>query len=195
VIRAICAFFGQEAIPRSRGILLASETGIAAALAILLGIFAHHLAVATTATGDVVVAVLAYAAIGFGFSVAGLTIVLTAPDHEFAHELAWSDPSEGAGIAKEPPKRSSYANLLFIFAWTAMAHWAVIIAGFTLLLGLGKDTPLMGNGASTLHRVGVSLAAFITIYAVELFLITVISIAQAGGAYIDRLHRTRPAEP
>jgi hypothetical protein len=192
MISALWSFLTTQAFPRTRGIVVASETALAGALAALLGIYGSRIALGATSTIDIVLALISYAAIGFGFSVAGLTIVLTAPDHDFAHELAWSDPAQGPGTASQPPRQNSYANLLFIFAWTGIAHWTVIVAGFALLVGLGKDTPLLGPGASDLHRAGVALVAFVAVYAVELFLVTVITIAQAGSAYIVRLQRKRP---
>lgn len=194
MISALIDFCRTEALPRWAALLISTEMTIAAGLAILFGLFGSGSGIAGANTGDVVFVLLAYAAIGFGFSVAGLTLVLTAPDRNFAAELAWSDPSED-GLAEKPPKSNSYGNLLFIFAWTAVAHWGVVIGSFALLFAMGHDTPLSADGSSVKHRVVVSVVVFVTVYAAELFLITVITLTQVGHAYIDRLQRSRPTEP
>jgi hypothetical protein len=192
MVSAFFDFCWREGIPRLRQIFISTEFAIAVTLAVLLGIFGEGSRIAVIGTGDIALTLLAYAAIAFGFSVAGLTLVLTAPDREFASELAWSDPGEEQGLAKEPPAKSSYSNLIFIFTWTGIAHWALVIGSLAVLLGIGVNTPLLADGSSTLHRIGVAILAFATVYAVELFLVTVITLANVGQAYIGRLHRSRP---
>jgi hypothetical protein len=197
VVTVISAFFDfcwSEAVPRLQQIFVSTEFVIAAAIATLFGIWGVGSRIGATGTGDIALTLLAYAAIAFGFSVAGLTLVLTAPDREFASELAWSDPTQDKGLAKQPPPRSSYSNLIFIFTWTAIAHWTLVIGSIVILLGIGQNTPLLENGSSALHRIGVSILAFATVYAVELFLVTVITLANVGQAYIGRLQRTRPQD-
>lgn len=192
MISALLDYCRTEVFPRWGKVVISTEAAIAAVLALLFGIFGSGTGIAVASAGDVVFVLLAYAAIGFGFSVAGLTLVLTAPDRDFAAELAWSDPSED-GLAQEAPERSSYGNLLFIFAWTALAHWAIVVGGFVLFFALGRDGTLLADGSSVTHRIAVSVVVFVTIYAVELFLVTVITLAQVGRAYITRLQRSRPA--
>lgn len=191
MIRALLDFGAREVLSRARRILVSSEVVIAFAAGVLVVIFADELPFTRTSTGDVVFVVLAYAAIAFGFSVAGLTVVLTAPDRSFASQLAWSEPST-AGLASEPPRTNSYSNLLFIFSWTAIAHWLVVIVSLGVLGALGSDTPLLGDGSSLKHSVGVGLFVGITIYAAELFLVTVITLSDVGDAYVKTLQRRRP---
>jgi hypothetical protein len=192
VLSALFDFCRSEAVPRLSQIVISTEVGIAAVLAALFAWIGAGAGVATANTGDVVLTLLAYGAIAFGFAVAGLTLVLTAPDRGFASELAWSDPGRDPGIANTPPQQSSYGNLLFIFSWTAITHWLVVVGAFSILIALGKDSHLLADGSSTRHRIGVGVLVFFTVYAVELFLITVITLTQVGDAYIGRLHRTKP---
>jgi hypothetical protein len=192
LISALLDFWRSEVFPRLRRTFISTEVAIAATLATIFAALGADAGVAAANTGDIVLILLAYAGIAFGFSVAGLTLVLTAPDRAFASELAWSDPGREAGIASAPPKQSSYANLLFIFSWTAIMHWLVVVGALALLLALGKDSRFLADASSARHRVGVGVLAFFTVYAVELFLITVITLTQVGEAYIGRLHRRRP---
>lgn len=193
MLKALLTYLWDEAFPRTRGVFVSFEFGAACVLAASFGYFGTGVGIATANTGDVVLALLAYAAIAFGFSVAGLTLVLTAPDRDFAAQLAWSDPSR-PGIAAEAPARNSYGNLLFIFSWTAIAHWVVVVGSFVLLLALGRDTALMATGSSIRHRTAASVEVFAVVYAAELFLVTVLTLAQVGQAYITRLQTVKPGE-
>lgn len=194
MISALLAFLQREALSRTRTIVVSSEVAIALAGGILGVVFADDLAIGHTATGDVVFVVRAYAAIAFGFSVAGLAVVLTAPDRVFASRLAWSDPVT-PGIADKPPKRNSYSNLLFIFSWTAIAHWLVVIVSLAVLVGLGSETALLPEGSSLKHSVTIGLLVGVTIYAVELFLVTVVTLSDVGDTYIKTLQSRRPHPP
>jgi hypothetical protein len=194
MISALFAFARREAFPRAGMIVISSEFAIALAGAVLFVIFGDELAIGRSATGDIVFAVLAYAAIGFGFAVAGLTVVLTAPDRVFASRLAWSDPSI-SGIADTPPANNSYSTLLFIFSWTALAHWLVVIVSLTVLAALGSDTALLAEGSSFRHSAAVGLLAGVTVYAVELFLVTLITLSDVGDSCIKTLQTRRPDDP
>lgn len=191
MISALLAYAGREVVPRLLPIIRSSELLVAALAGVLFAIFGDQLPIAKTTAGNVVLAVLAYAAIAFGFSVAGLTLVLTGPDPDLASVLAWSDPST-PGLAEEPPRRSSYSNLLFIFSWTAVAHWLVVVASIALLVGLGSETQLLAEGSSLTHTVAVGLVAGLTVYAVEMFLVTVITLSAVGDTQIRRLQKRRP---
>jgi hypothetical protein len=191
MISALWTYLKEDAFTNTKDVVVSFEFAVAAVLGTLFGYFGTRLGIADASTGDVVLLLLAYAAIGFGFSVSGLTLVLTAPDRDFAARLAWSDPGQ-KGLALTAPKRNSYSKLLFIFSWTAIAHWAVVAGSFALLLALGRDTPLLQSGSSDLHRAGVGLEAAATVYAVSLFLITVLTLAEVGRTYIERLQETKP---
>jgi hypothetical protein len=194
MIGALWDYLSDEVAANARDIVVSFEFVVAALLGALFGYFGTRLGIATASTGDVVLVLLAYAAIGFGFSVSGLTLVLTAPDRDFAAQLAWSDPGQDEGLAAVAPKQNSYSKLLFIFSWTAIAHWAVVAGSFVLLLALGRDTPLLARGSSLVHRIAAGLEAGATVYAVSLFLITVLTLAQVGRTYIKRLQKAKPAE-
>lgn|GEM_PF-3538220 len=194
MLLALFSFGRSDVLRRLRQILVSSEVVLALFAAVGPGIWGSRLPIGKTSTGDVVLALLSYAAIAFGFSVAGLTLVLTAPDESFAHLLAWADPSK-RGRSDNPPEQNSYSNLLFIFSWTAIAHWAVVVGGFALLVVLGNDNGLIPDGSSTRHRLVVGVVAFCTVYAIELFLITVITLSQVGSTYIARLQAKPPSPP
>jgi hypothetical protein len=81
---------------------------------------------------------IAYASIALGFCVAGLTISLTLPDRDFASHLA---------TLKCPGQSTnSYSDLLFVFSWTAIAHWGVILMLFVVILLTESGSALLPIG-------------------------------------------------
>jgi hypothetical protein len=72
-------------------ILRGSGFWLSAVAGVVVGLLAPHFA-SDTKLGDALTIVLAYAAIAFGFSVAGLTVALTLPDEDFVHDLATREP-------------------------------------------------------------------------------------------------------
>jgi hypothetical protein len=87
MFRTLGRYVRREAFPRRVEILRGGEFWIAAIAGIIVALLAPHFA-SDTKLGDALTIVLAYAAIAFGFSVAGLTVALTLPDAEFVRELA-----------------------------------------------------------------------------------------------------------
>ncbi len=187
MIVALASFVWVQVRPRASGVLIASETGVAAACGILVGLYGERIPLGAADTGDVVLTTLTYAAIAFGFSVAGLTIALSSLNEDFAKQLALTAASKRPAIGAAAPEINSYSNLLFIFTWTAIAHWAVVVASFGALAALGRDSQLLAVHSSLVHRAGVGLWAGATVYAVELFVVTVITLADVSGLYIKRL--------
>jgi hypothetical protein len=80
---------------------------------------------------------IAYASIALGFCIAGLTISLTFPDAKFTARM-----SELSG------KTSPYSDLLFVFSWTAIAHWCAVVAMFVVILLVDGAQSLLPSGHS-----------------------------------------------
>ena len=129
--------------------------------------------------GDLTTGLIAYASIALGFCVAGLTISLTLPDRDFATKLACLK-------GKDEPT-NTYSDLLFVFSWTAIAHWCALIVLFTLTLFAESTSPLLPSGHSRLRGWIVSLIACICTYCLCQFLITLITLSQVGNIYIRHL--------
>jgi hypothetical protein len=191
MFRTLWRYVSREAWPRRVEILTGGELWFSAAAGIIVGLFAPHFA-SDTKLGDALTIVLAYAAIAFGFSVAGLTVALTLPDAEFVRDLATREP-EGAKLRSLPRKPNAYSDLLFVYSWTAILHWLVIVTSFVLIIGFGFDHRLGGSGISDLTRATDGLLVFVLSYAVVQFLITVVTLSQVGHHYILKLKsRGRP---
>lgn len=124
----------------------------------LTGLLAPKLA-ADTSLGDAVAVTIAYAAIAFGFAVAGLTVALTLPDDKFVHHLATAKP-KNERLRNNPRKPNAYSDLLFVYSWTALLHWLVIVCSFAMVFGLGYDHRLGGDNVSALTRATDGLLVF-----------------------------------
>jgi hypothetical protein len=195
---AACArYFRRQVLPRWFSIVSGSELWVAAGLSALFGLGVNKTGIGQAKVGDVTTAVLAYAAVAFGFSVAGLTIALTLPDASFAEELATVRKVARRGRLSsvlerfQPRDADAYSDLLFIFSWTALAHWVAVIASFAVLIAWGFDQHLVSAGSG--HRAVASLLAFCALYAVLLFLLTLLTLSQVGQVYI-RCLRARVAQ-
>lgn len=186
MLSSLADYWLKQLRPRFATTFGSSEALLAAAAGVAVGLFGHSVGLANARVGDIVVAILTYAAVAFGFCVAALTIALTAPRPRMAIRLA-TTTREGGPIGVGDPGNDSYSNLLFIFSWTAIAHWFVIIGSVGLLVALGSDLPFVAEGSSAQHRAAVGLFAAATIYAIEMFAITVISLAGLGEVHVASL--------
>ncbi len=191
MFRTLGRYVRREAWPRSGEILRGGEFWVAVVAGAIVGLIAPHLA-SDTKLGDALTIVLAYAAIAFGFSVAGLTVALTLPDAEFVQELATMKP-KGAKLRSLKREPNAYGDLLFVYSWTAILHWLVIMAAFLLVVIFGFDHRLGGTGISFATRLADGLLVFLLVYAAVQFLITVITLSQVGHHYIEKLKKRRDA--
>lgn len=194
VVRSCLRYIKRQAIPRWFSLLAGSEFWISALLSASFGLWGRHTGLSTAKVGDVATAALAYAAVGFGFSLAGLTLALTLPDEQFARELATaSRPTARSGVEAVVRRlqhdEDAYSSLLFVFSWTALAHWLTVVASFAFLIKYGFDQPLLPRGASAAHVAAVSAWAFVAIYAVAMFLLTLVTLSQVGQTYIANLRK------
>jgi hypothetical protein len=194
MVRTAWTYLAEQVRPRWREIVTEPEWWLAVAVALVGALWGHRLALGDSKIGDVLTAVLAYAAVAFGFCLAGLTVALTLPDQRFAVSLAKLEAQTPLkGFARwrrtkgEAFTESAYGKLLFVFSWTAALHWVVIVLAFVLLAARGYDAALIPDDASWWTRGITSMLALFLIYAGMQFLVTLITLSQVGNAYIDDL--------
>jgi hypothetical protein len=192
LITGLLRYLWRQVAPRWFSVIAGSELAIAAVLGALFGLYVGNDRIGAAKVGEVVTALLAYAAVAFGFSLAGLTIALTLPDEDFAKRLATARMKEPQGTwqrwkARLKPETDAYSDLLFVFSWTAAAHWFTVVWGFGLLVAWGFDQELIPKHATIGHRIAASFLVFIAVYAIFLFLVTLFTLSQVGKVYIDRL--------
>jgi hypothetical protein len=179
VYKATWQYLKDETVPRTKDILCGWDLRIAFIVGLLCFFWGQKLPFASIKSSDFIVSVLAYAAIAVGFSLAGMTLALTLPS-KFAEKLTRT---------KRDGKPNAYSNLLFVFSWTALAHWMIIVISLGLMVCGGFSFLLLSPGASLRHRVGVSLLAIFILYGLFQFLICVITLSQLGNAYIKQIEK------
>jgi hypothetical protein len=185
MVRTIRSYISDQVWPR-RYSFLGAEFWLAAAGALALAFFASSWGLADTKVGQAITAVLAYAAVAFGFCLAGLTVALTLPSEGFSRRLASTAPPTHM-VEKSGRVPNAYSDLLFVFSWTAIAHWAVIFFGFFELVACGFGGALVEDPFCIASRVRLGVLGFLVLYAVFQFLITLITLSQVGNRYIDYL--------
>jgi len=181
MISALLQYTRDEVFTRSLRVACSTEVIVAAAVGITLGIYGPAWNLAHIKPTDVSTALLTYAAIAFGFCISGMALVLTLPNQTF---VTW--------LIREPIRRKStnaYSDLLFVFSWTAVCHWFLVLLAF-LLLSLGSDhTDLLKWSDTRSWRTFVGILFGLTIYSAIQFLLTVITLSQVGRLYINRIER------
>lgn len=138
MFQALAQYIKDEATPRWRTIVLTWESVIALSVFIFFLKFGNRLFNAHPKVSDVSTGVIAYASIALGFCIAGLTISLTFPEPKFTLKLA-TPPHKGQ-------KTNPYSDLLFVFSWTAIAHWLAVLVMFLVVLLTDGGLPLIPEG-------------------------------------------------
>lgn len=177
MIKALGWYLRNEVIPRLGSFLhWSSELWLAVLVGVVLGYWGGYLIPTTTTVGSVSIALLTYAAIALGFALAGLTLVLTLPNDNFVNLLCETKPDN--------KKHDSYADLIFVFSWTAITHWVIVAMSIGLVLMVNPQQPAF---VQERFRLRSGLITGLSLYALLQFLVTLITLAQVGAAYIVHL--------
>jgi hypothetical protein len=192
MVKPLYQYFRDEGVPRLGQVLISTETLVAVLVAGAFLKWGDRFFSQSPKIGDLATGLIAYASIALGFCVAGLTISLTLPDQDFATKLAC--------LKKHDEPTNAYSDLLFVFSWTAIAHWFALIVLFALTLFAESTSPLLPAGHSHLRGWVVALIAGVCTYCLCQFLITLITLSQVGNVYIKHLvechaSKTTPSTP
>ena len=185
MLDAIWQYAKEEAIPRRWRILINGHLFLAMVVGVVIYTSAEGTTFSKLRVGELTGALLTYGAIALGFSLAGLTIALTLPDKEFAKVLALKV------LPKLPSNQNAYSDLLFVFSWTGILHWIVIVLALCFSFLVGQEHQIVPDGAGRLRRSLVAVFATIVIYSVCQFLVTLITLSQVGQSYIEDLRRRK----
>lgn len=185
MLRALRQYVAEETAPRWKAIILSWETLISVAVLVCFITYGDRLFRTYPKISDVTTGLIAYASIALGFCVAGLTIALTLPEPRFTLRLA--APTTGR-------RTSAYSDLLFVFSWTAITHWFAVLMLFGVVLFSDGGAVLLPAGHSTARKWIVALMAFLCIYCLCQFLITLITLSQVGNLYVRFLLENHKAE-
>jgi len=181
MLKAVRQYLLQEARPRIREIVFGHEFVISLLLAGASGAYGDRVFHERPQVFEATALLVSYAAIALGFCIAALTVVFTLPDPKFAARLA--------GIKLPQRTVDAYSDLLFVFSWTAISHWALIVSLVLFTLFCGSSTALLPYGSALGRRFVLGLMTFLTTYCLAQFLIVLITISQVGRLYIDRLQK------
>jgi hypothetical protein len=176
MLKPLSQYMKAEAAPRWRGILLTWETTITIVVTGVFLIFGGRLFASYPKISDITTGAIAYSSIALGFCIAGLTISLTFPEATFTLKLASGDGGT-----------NPYSDLLFVFSWTAIAHWCAVMVMFVVILSTDGSSALLAPGFSQFRLWVVSLIAGLCVYCLCQFLITLITLSQVGSVYIKFL--------
>lgn len=181
-MRALRRYVRLQVWPRRWRILGQPQSILAVLVAAAIALFGHRLAFHHLATDDLITAVFAYAALALGACLTGLTVALTLPDRSFAIFLA-------AAERDDKPSITAYGDLIFVFSWTAIAHWLVIVLALVMLATVGgHDVPTFAGTWSASAALAVVMIGAL-VYAMAQFLVTIITLSEVAGVYIAWIRR------
>lgn len=179
MINASRQYFRDETRPRLSMIFCGAEFWMSLLIGVILAGWGDQLLPADAKLKDIGGSLLSYAAIALGFCLAGLTLALTLPDREFARKLATPLPGE--------KHRDAYSDLLFVFSWTAISHWLLVVAFIVALVFVDPSKSIAGYKWVWRDRALSGVLSFVTAYGIFQFLITLITLSQVGRVYIRSL--------
>lgn len=190
MLKAIAQYVKDEVLPRWKDIFLSWESVISVAVIVFFGKLGSHLFFQYPKISDVTAGLIAYLSIALGFCVAGLTISLTFPQPDFTSHLATP--------LHHPDSKNHYSDLIFVFSWTAVAHWVALLGLFCLVLFADGSTPLFPRATSAARTWSLATLAGLCSYCLCQFLIVLITLSQVGNLYIKFLannaKKVAPAE-
>ena len=175
---AVTWYLRREIVSRKGSMLRSGGFWLALISGVIFGRWGSAFVPATTTIGSLAVALLTYAAIALGFSLAGLTLTLTLPNADFVELLCGTKPPRGL--------HDSYSDLLFVFSWTAIIHWLLTVTSIVLVLFINPSQAAFEHGH---HRLKAGLVSGLATYCLFQFLITLITLSQVGSVYIAHLQR------
>lgn len=186
IFNVLLGFLRREISPRWREIILTQDFVLAIVISIVISCWGpQNLSHAAKAL-DFAVVIVSYGAIAIGFCIGGITISLTLPDSKFTERLA--------SLSDQSKHGNAFSSLLFVFSWTAVVHWLAVVYMLFILLFYGKTDEALFVDVSWSHRAIIGAGAFICIYALLQFVITVLTLSQVGGLYIEKLKRQGAAK-
>lgn len=184
MFRAASWYLRKEVAVRASAIIRGPELWVSVGAGVAVALWGKNIHLGQDKVGDIVTALLTYAAIALGFCLSGLTVALTLPDSEFTKHLATMKP--------ENAKHDSYSDLMFVFSWTALIHWVDVVIAILILVLAGPDEKILPSGSGWVRSAILGGVVFSSVYGVCQFMITVITLAQVGNAYVFRLSQRKP---
>lgn len=184
MIKPLRSYGNEEVRPRLGRIMLQPEVALALAISAACFFFGVKSPAAELKLSDVVGMVLTYAAIAFGFCITGMALVLTLPSDRFLAALQEHKLNSKG--------RSSYLDLLFVFSWTAVCHWVLVVVGISAILIRGMMPVLLNKWDGWGWRLLISWFFGLGAYSLIQFLLTVITLSQVGQLYSKELARAIP---
>ncbi len=184
MIRVFGRFIKDEAWSRADRIFLNSSFVFSVGIGIVFGLWGEKFLPDTTKVLDVGMALLTYAAIAQGFCLAGYSLLLTLPNQEFLLML-----SKHYNEQDTMKKHDSYSDLLFVFSWTAVVHWMVLLGSILILVFSGSQQSVWPATPSLRYRIIGGIMCGLSFYGLFQFLITLITLSQVGKVSIDHLKK------
>jgi len=186
MISTLRQFFKNELYPRRRDLLTDSSLIISFIVAVLFQIKYRGIHITDFTIGGLFLVLMAYATITFGFCLSGITLTFIIPNTDFILWIA----SHHKGMQKDNTHRNFFSELLFIFIWTGILHWLLIITSLFIIFNFGWKTNLVINSLA-IDGIIITIIQLIYIlfiqYCLLQFLWTLFALHQVSSLYLRHL--------
>jgi len=178
----ISRYVSDEIRPRLGRILFHKSFLSSLVIGIVYFFGGEHVSGTTIKVKDIAGTFLAYGAIALGFCVAGFALVVAFPNEGFAKLLANHNKRKAL---------NSYSNLLFVFSWTGMLHWLLILFSIAVLSVFPETITDLKFGTLNLKTILCSFTVSLVVYCLLQFLLLILTLHQVGAVYIKHLHENK----
>lgn len=168
-------FWSSQVWLRRKALLKDPALWLSLGLAIAICALAPHVPFSQLPIEKLAGAGLSFSALSLGACVAGSTLALGIPGE--ARLERWSK------IQREGKPFSALSDLVFTFAWAAMAQVAVILVSFAAYV-FGWNTIIFPSNAALSHIVALLGSMWICFYALFALTAVIRSLVQVAGAII-----------
>jgi hypothetical protein len=175
MIKPLLFYATRGVLPRLWRIVINLGFALSILVAVTCFFQGPYLPAAQLKSSDIGGMILTYAAIAFGFCITGMALVLTLPNDRFLKALQHHKINDNS--------QSSYLDLLFVFSWTAVCHWLLVVSGIAIILIRGPAPNIMSQSDGFGWRLFISWFFGLCAYSLIQFLMTVITLSQLGHLY------------
>ena len=170
---------GQVA-PRARSLVRDKQWWFIAPVWLVFYVLASQSQASALAIKDVALAEISMASLSFGACVTGLVLSLTINSDRSAK---W------ARSGRAGSSFSHLSDLIFVFAWSAMAQLVMLASAFTSLL-LGSRSFVYVRDEAISHRILLAIAVLVACYAFFQLISVLRSLVQIGVVTINDVIRS-----
>lgn len=187
MIKGLRLYWRDWLQPFAKSVAVSFEAVSSTLLGLATAICGNTWPLGSVFVGDLGTGLLTYAAISFGFSVTATALILAVPHQAFFRwlvTLGSGDEGNGKGERAVASANDAYSKLLFVFSWTSLLHWLLIVVIIVAVVLRGVSAPVFPVGERWEERVVSGVIVSVTAAALMQFLVALVTLAQFSRVFV-----------